>query len=158
MPRAFFEEHVRPNFNEWVASPLNQRLAKNAVADANNMAARMFHYLAGKYPEMLHGARNEGEYRSWIVTNECDDFALARDIADAHKHFELDRISRRITRSTQTDISQLGWGEGRYGEGTFGGSSQLVVTLDDGTKRPLTAIMKNVITMWERLLESASSP
>lgn len=36
-------------------------------------------------------------------------------------------------------------------EGIFGGTKQLVVDLDDGAKRPLSAIMKNVIAMWERL-------
>jgi hypothetical protein len=32
----------------------------------------------------------------------------------------------------------MGWGEGGWGEGVFGGGPQLVVDLDDGTKRPLS--------------------
>ncbi len=40
----------------------------------------------------------------------------------------------------------------RWGEGLWGSPPQLVVTLDNGDKRPLTAIMKNVMEMWERLL------
>jgi len=31
MTRQFFDEHVRPNYDEWLASPLDERLAKNAV-------------------------------------------------------------------------------------------------------------------------------
>ena len=42
------------------------------------------------------------------------------------------------------------------GEGIYGGPKQLVVTLDDGTKRPLNAIMKNVMAMWERVLAEMS--
>jgi hypothetical protein len=49
-------------------------------------------------------------------------------------------------------MGDMSYGDGRYGEGMYGGGPQLVVTLDDGRKRPLTAIMKNVIEMWERLL------
>jgi len=77
-------------------------------------------------------------------------------VADAHKHFELDRRSRRVTRSDQTAEAEMGYGEGGFGEGGFGGGAQLVVELDDGTKRPLSAIMKNVIEMWQRLLVSWS--
>jgi hypothetical protein len=39
MPRRFFDRHVMPNYEDWLASPLDERLAKNAVAEANNMAA-----------------------------------------------------------------------------------------------------------------------
>ena len=34
-----------------------------------------------------------------------------------------------------------GWGEDGYGESMYGDRGQLVVTLDDGTKRSLTAIV-----------------
>ena len=42
------------------------------------------------------------------------------------------------------------------GERVYGGSEQLVVTLDDGSKRPLSAIMRNVMAMWERVLAEMS--
>ena len=152
MPRRFFDRQVRPNYEQWLASPLDERLARNAVADANNMAARVFHYWKDLDPSQVYGAANEGWYRNKLATQECEDFGLIRDVADAHKHFELDRPSRRLTRSDQTGPGTMGFGEGGFGEGVFGGGPQLVVTLDDGTKRPLTAIMKNVVTMWEQLL------
>jgi len=152
MPRKFFEGHVLRNYHEWLASPLDERLAKNAVADANNMAARVFHYWRGRDLSKIHGATNEGEYRNELVARECHDFGLVRDVADAHKHVELDRPNRRVTRASQTAKGGMGWGEGGWGEGLFGGAPQLVVVLDDGSKRPLSAIMKNVIEMWKRLL------
>jgi hypothetical protein len=152
MPRAFFENHLLPNYNEWLASPLNERLAKNAVADANNMAARVFHYWRDRDLTKIHGAGNEGHYRNELAARECPDFSLVRDVADAHKHFELDRPSRRVTRADQTAKGGMGCREGGVVEGVFGGGPQLVVKLDDGTKRPLSAIMKNVVEMWERLL------
>ncbi len=78
------------------------------------------------------------------------------DVADGHKHVELDREPRQVTRMDQTGVGTLGYGEARYGEGVYGGAKQLVVTLDDGTKRPLSAIMENVMAMWERILAEMS--
>jgi hypothetical protein len=46
----------------------------------------------------------------------------------------------------------MAWGEGAFGEGVFGGGDQIVVRLDNGSKRVLSAIMKNVMTEWEKLL------
>jgi hypothetical protein len=152
MPRAFFDNHVRRNYDAWMAEPLQEHLAKNAVADANNMAARVFHHWKDLDRAQVFGANNEGEYRNGLVAQVCPDFALVRDVADAYKHVELDRPSRRVTRADQTGVASLGWGEALWDEGTWGSVPELVVTLDDGAKRPLTAIMQNVMGMWERLL------
>src|SRR5262245_40862261 len=132
MPRTFFENHVLPNYKEWLASPLDERLAKNAVADANNMAARVFHYWRGRDLSKIYGARNEGEYRNELAARECQDFGLVRDVADVHKHFELDRPNCRVTRADHTAKGGMGLGEGGFGEGVFGGGPQLVVKQYDG--------------------------
>ena len=152
MPRNFFENYVRPNHEAWLASPLDERLAKNAVGDANDLAARAFHHWKVRDPSQINGAASEGQYRNELAIHECTDFSLVRDVADAHKHVELDRPSRRVTRSEQTGPASMGFGDGGFGEGPFGGGLQLVIRLDDGSKRSLTAVMKNVMEMWERLL------
>jgi len=152
MPRQFFNNHVKPNYEEWLTDPLNERRAKNAVADANNMTARVFHYWRDRDPTKVYNTTSERAYRDALAARECRDFGLLRDVADTHKHVHLDRPTRRVTRSNQTGPGTTGWGESGFGEGVFGGGPQLVVTLDDGTKRPLSAIMRNVIEMWERLL------
>jgi hypothetical protein len=149
MPRAFFEQHVMPSYQEWLRHPSDKRLAKSAVQEVNNLAAHVFLYWKERDPSEVYGAVREGDYRKELAARECADFALARDVAEAHKHAELTRTPRLVTRYDQT--AAPGWGRGSYGKGPYGG--QLVVTLDDGTDRPLTEIMKNVIDMWERLLE-----
>ncbi len=141
-----------PNYQDWVALPLDERLAKNAVAEANNMAARAFHHWRSREPSLVYEADKEGRYRDELAARECPDFALVRDVADAHKHLQLDRPSRILTRSDQTGPGHMRFGEGRYGQGVYGGGPQLVVTLDDGSRRPLNSVLKNVIAMWERLL------
>ena len=152
MPRTFFETHVKPNYADWIANPLDERLAKNAIGDANSMAARVFRYWQCNDPSMVYSAQKEGQYRSELAARVCEDFGLVRDVADAHKHFLLDRPTRRLSRADQTGLGRLGWGEARWGESRWGSPPELVVTLDNGTKRPLTAIMANVMAMWERLL------
>ena len=156
MPRAFFDIHVKPNYEDWLAEPLDERRAKNAVADANNMAERVWYYWIDRDPAQVYDATTPGRYRNELSTRECADFALVRDVADAHKHVELERRPRQVTHADQTRAARGGLFAGRYfGVRYFGryfGASQLVVTLDDGTNRPLTAIMANVVEMWERLL------
>ena len=44
MPRKFFEQHVRPSYEEWLRDPANERLARIAVQAVNDMAARVLHY------------------------------------------------------------------------------------------------------------------
>ena len=153
MPRRFFEDHVKPNYEAWLAHPDKEYLAKNAVSDMNNMAERVFHYWSGRDNSQIFGKQSARQYREELANRECSDFALIRDIADAHKHVELDRTSKQVTKSDQTKPGNIGWGEGGFGEGKFGGAKQLVVVLDNGSKRALSAILKNVMDMWERLLQ-----
>ena len=116
------------------------------------MAARVYLHWKDTDRARVFDATSESKYRHALATRECEDFALVRDVADAHKHLTLDRRSRRVSQASQTGVGSLGWGQARWGEGVWGGGPQLVVTLDDSTKRPLTAIMRNVMEMWERLL------
>ena len=145
---------IQANYDEWLASPLDERRAMNAVAAANNMAAWAFKYWHHRDAAEVYRAKDEGPYRNELAVRECPDFALVRDVAEAHKHFELDRKKPLpdVTRADQTGPGSTGWGEGGFGEGVYGGGPKLVVTLHDGTKRALTAVMKNVIVMWEQLL------
>ncbi len=152
MPRQFFEDYVKPNYEAWRANQLDVRLAKNAVADANNMAARVFMHWEKNDPSKVYGVTSEGRYRAELTARECRDFGLVRDVAEAHKHVELDRAPRQVTRSEQTTVGGMGYGEGGWSEGTYGGGPQLVITLDNGRKRALSAVLKDVIEMWARLL------
>lgn len=154
MPRKFFDIHVKPTYEAWLVNLTSERLAKHAVSEANIMAERMFHYWRDHDTAQIYGAPTAGKYREALVNQECRDFRLVWDVADAHKHFELDRPSRRITRADQTKKAPHVYGGPTYygaRDAHFGGS-HLVVTLDDGTKRPLSNVLENVMDMWERLL------
>ena len=91
MPRNFFDLHVQPNYEEWLDDPLDQRRAKNAVANANDMAERVYHHWKDTDSARVFNAANKGKYRDELAERECRDFGLVRDVADAHKHVTLDK-------------------------------------------------------------------
>jgi hypothetical protein len=48
----------------------------------------------------------------------------------------------------------MGYGKGGFGEGAYSGADQVVVELDNGSKRTLAGVMQAVMTMWENQLAS----
>ena len=57
-----------------------------------------------------------------------------------------------MTRLDQTAVEGAVFEEDVFEKGVFD-EGEIRVTRDDGTSRPLTEVMQNVIEMWERLLE-----
>ena len=154
-PRQFFEQHVQPNWLDWASSLTDIRLCKNAVGDANVMAERMYAWLKsnGSLPP---GVITVADYRNHLAANECGDFATIRDVAEAHKHLELNRPNRTLSRADQTSHTRIGgsweaaWGDS-WGN-AWGGHQAIVTTLDDGTHVVVADVMGRVMKMWERLL------
>jgi len=59
-------------------------------------------------------------------------FALLRDIAKAQKHVHLTKHNPQVRRAEQIASRSIGWGEGDYDEGRFGGEEQVVVDIGPG--------------------------
>ena len=159
-PRSFFDQYVLPSFHQWQERPLDLRLAKNAIAEANNMSERMFLWL--REHDDSFNISSPAEYRDYIVREECEHFAFVRDIADAHKHIRLHRKTRRISEDSQTKQETTGglflrghWLPGLFIKGYWGEKEKLAVTLDDGQKVRLAVILPKVVEMWENLLNQA---
>ena len=68
------------------------------------------HYWCDRDRAKVYGVskKEEEKYRNELAARECSEFALVRDIADAHKHFELDRKPRRLTNPDQTGTGTMG--------------------------------------------------
>ena len=143
---------VLPSYRAWLAEPLTEWLAKCATGYADDLAERVFRYWERTDQSQIAGARKPSDYRTHLRMRVCQDFGLVWDIHDGQKHMSLDRKNRLITNASQTAVAQIGYGEGNYSEGMYGGADQIVIELDDGTKRSLLGVMQNVIEMWERLL------
>jgi len=150
-PRDFLENFVRPDFDAWNSDLLNERLAKNAIANLNNLSARAFHYLLVTKPNELAGAVDEGSYRNVLSAKYGNEFQIIRDVAEAHKHITLRRSNRVVTSYDQTKTKVSTWGTAKWGVDTWGG--KLVVTLDDGVEVSLRQTAEVVFRQWEELLQ-----
>jgi len=151
-PREFFDGIVKPSYEAWLSDPLIEWKAKTAVSNADILAERLFVYWETRDVTQVAGATSASKYRTHLRQNVCSDFGLIWDVHDGHKHAALDRPNRQVTTADQTGVARMGFGEGGFGEGNYGGSPQIVVQLDDGSKRPLSAIMQNVMAMWDGVL------
>jgi hypothetical protein len=150
--RLFLDRYLQPNYQAWLANRLDERLAMNAVLSANQLADWVYHEL--KSTNILgQGGDSVNKFRSHLVEMECKDFQIIWDVADSHKHFELERGSRAVKSAAQTGVGSLGYGQGGWGEGVWGGGPQIVVSIGKNSKRALSAPMKNVVSMWLRLLD-----
>lgn len=87
-----------------------------------------------------------------------DDVALLRDVAEAFKHFKINRANATITEAAAMATISTGWGAARYGEGKYGGIDQVMVTRKDGDKRALSSILQNVFDAWLTMLGKPLPP
>ena len=115
----------------------------------NILVGRIYIYLKENNPSKINCAKNENDFRNHFAKNVCADIGLVRDVADAHKHLELTRRSRKVTSADQTSLATTGWGEEPFGESPISGSEHIVITVDDGSKRSLKAVLTNTVKVLE---------
>jgi len=147
----FFDTHVAPAMGDWLKAPTDIRLAMSAAVVLNQMADHFWHGFAPIDPGRVFNTQSPGTFRAELA-NRTQDFALLRDVAEAHKHVKLDRPVRAVTSAGQSFIGATGFGEGGYGEGPFGGGPSVVVALDNGQKRHLSAVAETVMKLWSSML------
>lgn len=81
-----------------------------------------------------------------------DDVVLLGDVADAFKHFKLDRPNRTVDGADAIIMTGTGWGKLRFGEGKWGGIEQVIVERKNGDQRAVSSVMLNVFDAWLTLL------
>ena len=151
-PRTFFfEKIVKPSYEEWLSDPLSEWKAKAATSNADTLAERVFAYWSTRDRTQVAGATSASKYRSHLREKVCSDFGLVWDVHDGHKHVTISRATVRSVLPNKPALGN-GAGEGAFGEGVYGGGDQMVIRLDNGSKRALSAVMLNVMAMWEDTL------
>jgi hypothetical protein len=143
----FFTSIVEPTVVEFLNDPYDIRRGMLAAIVLNHMADYWCWHLhnSGKH-EFLE------KVRSGLI-NQCPDFAIIRDIADASKHSQLTRLSAQLSSSGQiTRPRSPGLFEAPFGEGTFAEASRVTYTLDIGTTGVLEMTIRSVLEMWQMLL------
>lgn len=148
---AYFETHVEPNLAVWSAQPTDIRLAMNAVVSLYHMADHFWHAYGSVDSIRVFGTPSAGEFRKELAVQN-NHFAILRDVAEAHKHMELGRGTRVLTKSTQTAVGATGFGEAGFGTGPFGGGPSIVVKLNDNSKQHLSYLAKEVKALWITML------
>jgi hypothetical protein len=73
---------------------------------------------------------------------------------DAHKHVQLSRQSAKVSSAGQSGTRQRG---GAFSSKAFSnafdiGTEEFVVVQNDGAERRVADVLRNVVSMWERLL------
>jgi hypothetical protein len=147
-PREFLEKVVQPNIAEFDANFACERHAYNAVAAVDSLTAHIYVWCKDNAPKEIAGIGDDTMYRQSLARS-FPDFGLLRDIAKAQKHVHLDRGKLEVTTASQVTARSIGWGEGRFGEGRWGGPPQVVVTTDNGILRYVEQIVAASLTMLE---------
>lgn len=154
--RAFFEDDVKPSVVAWRASPTDLRLAKHAAISLNQLADYFFHDFHNDAPHRVFHKKTVNRFRRELGVI-FPNFNLIRDVAEAHKHVELNRSDRVLTSTGQTTVGSLGYGEAEFGIGTYGGAPEVVIELDSRVQRHFSAAVADVEIMWESLLAEADT-
>jgi hypothetical protein len=148
MPRSadFFQRIVEPTVREYLDKRGDLRLGFLAAIVLNQMADYWAHDGHAPTPANLRER----------LRIECTAFALINDVADASKHVELGRKSRRLTTVDQISSSQ-GLFDAPFGTGVFHEAWVASATLDDGTTHALDEAVLAVLAMWQTKLNTSRS-
>lgn len=146
----FFEDHVVPAVRDWENNELELHRASLVAANLSHMADHFWHSHSSNSQKVL-GARSLKEFRE-VLSSTSADYALIRDVSDAHKHCKLERASRQITNSSQTTKGSMSWGEAAWGEGRYGGPEEIVVTDDKGQKHHFSSLVRRTMQLWRQML------
>ena len=147
----YFDTHVVPAVEEWRKAPTDIRLAMSAAVALNQMADHYWHGFASVDSGRVFHAENSKAFRAELA-NKNEDWALLRDVAEAHKHVKLNRPARAVTSAGQAFVISTGFGTTPYGTRPWGGTSSVVIELDNGRRVYFSATVDKVMELWATLL------
>jgi len=155
--RDFWDKIAKPDYEDFRDNTADLRTAFHAAVSLFHVSDWVWKDNENKR-HAVFDVNDEYKLRDYIIDKECPDFELIRDVANSSKHFRLSppsakRPPKKVPSATKITSQTTGFGVGPYGEGTFGGTLQVIVEVS-GDMRPLSAIAKNVYEMWDRLFEA----
>jgi hypothetical protein len=148
MPRAYLDEIVRPNLEEFESEVSSIRRANNAISTLDALVAHLYRWCVLNNPSEVSGVRDDSHYREKLSERNYH-FRLLRDIAKAQKHVHLERGKPEVSKADQITSKALGYGQGKYGAGRYGGVAQVVVDLDNGDLEYIETILRHSLSFLE---------
>ena len=136
--RAFHEKHLVPNHEEWVEHPTRVRLAMNVVLSLYHMADHFWQAWAPTQPDRVFNSEDAAAFRAELARNH-EAFALVCDLAEGRREMDLHHSPARVT----GDFEHISEASIAYEE-----PDQIMVTLDDGSRRPLMPVVDEVMDFW----------
>lgn len=152
-PRDFLQDIVCPNVSDFHANFGSLRHAHNAVSAVDALTAHLYVWATANNPSAVAHSNDDSHYRNSLAARD-QSFALLRDIAKAQKHVHLTKHNPQIRRADQITSRPIGWGEGGYGEGRFGGVEQVVVDTGPGAFSYVEEIIDSSLAFLEAEMAS----
>jgi hypothetical protein len=146
---------VRPNLTEFHERFDDLRCAYNAVAAVDALAAQIFVWAKANAPAWVRASKNDITYREEL-SKRSEAFAFIRDVAKAQKHAVLEWGQPKVRRSDEVISKPIGYGEGLYGCGRYGGPAQVVVRSEQRVYF-MESILDAALTFLEKELGSISN-
>lgn len=139
----FFMSTVAPTAEEFLGDVADIRRARLAAIVLNQMVDYWFLENQTRF-------KNKSDVYTELE-RRCPKFPILRDVADASKHAELARRSRKLTSTDQIRMTP-GLFEAPFGEGVFAEAMEVIVVLDDRTSDPFAPIVQAALSLWKALL------
>lgn len=149
----FFDHIAKPDYRDFMADTTKVRAAMHAALSHFHLHEWVFEEHKTN-PANVFGCSSNSAFMGHLITNECADFVLIKDVANAQKHFSLTRGSPSIAGAQNIAVRATGWDEGGYDEGPWGGSPSVIIDMGSGSIRHFSAVLRNVHEMWTRLFQS----
>ena len=135
--------------------------SENALVAGMNAAVASYHMVDNIWEQHKGGAPTYGQssladYRAYLDANFClyadtqnkwPELSVLGAVADAYKHYQLRSSAKPLSSAEDTLVCQRGFGLGPYGEGKFGGVSEVWIKTKTGI-RALGMVLFNVNRMW----------
>jgi hypothetical protein len=138
----FFDGTVLPTVEEFFLDICNLRRARLAVIVLFHMSD-------------YWKRENPTSSQAKLIQN-CPDFLLVRDAANATKHGSLTKSDDKNPRRLSCSEDMSGGGgifDLPFGEGVFAEAVTIVLRLDDASDRPILPVIRNVMKMWTEKVE-----
>ena len=151
-PQQFWQTHAKPNIGEFRRNTADQRKAMNAALSAFHMHDYVWETYHESAPaKIFQQTARPYDFALYLIENECREFNLIRDLANAHKHMKLKRNPTRIIASAQAMFSE------RPGSSFFSSwfpTTEIMVELENGREVRFAPALEKVVQMWERLIRN----
>lgn len=102
----FFATHVEPSIRDYIKQETELHRAMSVATNLTHMADYFFDDFSSD-PTKVLGTTSLKGFRT-ALSKYSKDFALLRDVCDAHKHLRLDRADRSVTSADQSTVMSLG--------------------------------------------------